>query len=148
MNIEFLASPVCARLWLVFLATLVAGTAAASEVAEFDYAAPQVVLSGTLAKRVFAGPPNYRSIRSGDRPETYWILLLTKPINVKASSGDPINQTEQDVRELQLVFMEAETARLVQRKAGKSVAVTGTLFSAQSGHHHTRVLLEVSGIKP
>ncbi len=103
MNVECLESPVFARIRLVFLAALVAGMAAASEVAEFDYATPQVVLTGKLAKHVFVGPPNYRSIRSGDRPETYWILLLTQPISVKASSGDPVNRTEQEVRELQLV---------------------------------------------
>jgi len=148
VKVEFLESQVFACIWLVCLATLVAGMAEASEVAEFDYATPQVVLTGRLAKHVFVGPPNYRSIRSGDRSETYWILLLTQPITVKAPSGDPVNQTEQEVRELQLVFTETEAARLPQRKAGKLVAVTGRLFSAHSGHHHTRVLLEVREIKP
>ncbi len=57
MNVAFLASPLCARLWLMVLATLVAGTAPASAVAAFSYVAPQVVLTGTLAKRGFVGPP-------------------------------------------------------------------------------------------
>ncbi len=103
MNVAFLESPVLARIRIVFLAALVAGTGAAGEVVEIDNAARQATLTGKLAKRVFAGPPNYRSIQSGDRPETYWILLLTKPIRVKAWSSDPVNESEQEVKELQLV---------------------------------------------
>lgn len=37
---------------------------------------PTVSLTGTLRSQVFPGPPNYKSIKRGDRKETAIILAL------------------------------------------------------------------------
>ena len=104
---------------------------------------PEVArVSGTLIGRTFAGPPNFDDIKSGDIPETPWILLLSKPIDVLASVDDELNISESDVREIQLVFMSDSVVRTLLSK-GRHVEVTGRLFSAITGHHHTRVLIEV-----
>src|SRR5438270_5700294 len=68
----------------------------------FDYEpnGPAVSLAGRLRSQIFAGPPNYESIRRGDRKETALILTLTKPA---CTNGDPDDKAENHIREMQLV---------------------------------------------
>jgi hypothetical protein len=46
-----------------------------------SYEPALVALHGTLHRKTFAGPPNYRDIRKGDKAETY-SLHLDSPICV------------------------------------------------------------------
>jgi hypothetical protein len=106
---------------------------------------PAVVkLAGTISKKTFPGPPNYESIRKGDQPETYRVLHLASPICTTAS-GD--NEAESGVTDLQLILTRKQYA-LSKKFAGRRVrmTVTGKLSHAITGHHHTPVLLEVTGI--
>jgi hypothetical protein len=129
---------VCAKLLLAAL--LVAGPVAASCL-QWDVAG--VTLNGNLTKQTFPGPPNYESIADGDAPEVYFILHLDRPICVsgKESLNGDVETT--GVEDVQLVFLGAVPAS-VSSEVGKHVAVTGQLFLAQSGHHHTKVLFEVT----
>jgi hypothetical protein len=110
-----------------------------------NYEPDTVSLKGTIKRRTFAGPPNYESVAKGDQPEVMWVLQLARPICVSAS-GD--RKDEKNVSKLQLVFTGAEGYRRYRSFVGKRVMVNGTLFSAQTGHHYTRVLLTVTNISP
>lgn len=107
------------------------------------YEPDAVVLKGTIRRHTFAGPPNYESVAKGDQAERVWVLHLAKPICVSANSEW---EKETGLSDLQLVF---EHGRRQYDKSllGRKVVVNGTLFHAQTGHHHTNVLLTVSGIK-
>ena len=106
------------------------------------YEPDTVVLKGTIRRHTFAGPPNYESIAKGDLAETVWLLHLTQPICVSASSDW---EKETGVSKLQLVF--ANSSQYDKALLNRKVDVTGTLYHQHTGHHHTKVLITVGSIK-
>jgi hypothetical protein len=108
----------------------------------YDVAGTQ--LTGAISRKTFAGPPNYESIRRGDQPETYWILHLAGPICTTASADD---EAESNVTDIQLILTPKQYA-LYRKFVGTRarVTVTGKLSHAITGHHHTQVLLELTGM--
>jgi hypothetical protein len=112
------------------------------------YGPAVVTVTGTLCAQVFAGPPNYRSIKRGDRKERAIILRLLTP--TCTSRNDPpqgLDDPETNVREIQLVVTKSAHWKTVERRLGKRVMVTGTLFHAHTGHHRTKVLIDVTNIR-
>ena len=107
---------------------------------------PRVVqLIGTMRRQAFPGPPNYESVKHGDALEVYWLLQLPARICVVASAAeDPLNEPETGVVALQMLVQDYPGYRHL---LGKRVKVTGTLFHAVTGHHHTRVLIDPSTIE-
>lgn len=126
---------------MVFLMPLIwNATSYAAETLRYE---PSVVtLQGTLSLRNFAGPPNYEDVKKGDRLERYWILTLKNPIRVVASPSDELFSTQENVEEIQLVCPE-DCGKKFSFLSGKDATLTGTLFSAHSGHHHKNVLMTV-----
>ena len=104
---------------------------------------PAVVeLTGKLIVKRFYGPPNFGENPETDAKEDALILLLNKPINAKDYSPDMGNETSvESVSELQLVL-----STPYQKLIGKTVTVSGTLFYAHTGHHHTDLLMDVRSI--
>lgn len=103
-----------------------------------------VRLRGTIRRETFPGRPNYESVERGDEPETIWLLQLARPLCATADGED--SESERDVHEVQLVL----TPRQYQRwrtLVGARVVAAGKLFHSSTGHHHTRVLLNVSELK-
>jgi hypothetical protein len=98
---------------------------------------------GTLVRKTFPGPPNYESIKAGDQAETGWYVALPQPACFTGTQGDESNRQDvAGVKLVQLVLTHGEYkshAGLV----GKRVKVAGTFFTAETGHHHTPVLLQV-----
>lgn len=108
------------------------------------YEPDTVSLTGTIKRRTFAGPPNYESIAKGDQREQVWVLRLARPICVSAS-GD--QEAEKNISDLQLLFTDAENEyRRYRPFVDRRVTISGTLFHAHTGHHHTKVLLTVNRI--
>lgn len=107
-----------------------------------SYEPDVVVLKGTIRRHTFPGPPNYESVAKGDLAETVWLLHLTRPICVSASSDW---EKETGVSGLQLVF--ANSSEYDKSLLGRRVVVTGTLYHQHTGHHHTKMLIKVSSIK-
>ncbi len=107
---------------------------------------PEVVeLHGTVKRVVFPGPPNYESVEKGDEPEPYWVLFVPKAICVQGNPKDEFNsETEKNVRSLQLMDVDYKKDRSLLEK---SVVVKGTLMHSYTGHHHTPVLVQVTGIE-
>ena len=107
-----------------------------------------VTLQGTLRSHVFPGPPNYESIKRGDRKDRAIILMLAAP--TCTTSNDPpqgLDDPETNIREMQLVVTKSAHWKIVERRLAKRVVVTGTLFHAHTGHHRTKVLLDVTNIR-
>jgi hypothetical protein len=112
-----------------------------------SYEPAEVNLAGRISRRTFPGPPNYQSIRRGDRPETSWVLHLSQPVCVTGNTNE-FNEAERRVTDLQLILEPEEYKRFSKFVGTKrSVIVSGMLTHAQTGHHHTSVLMDVSNIK-
>ena len=109
---------------------------------------PEIVeLVGTMKRHIFPGPPNFESVKGGDRAEKYWVLHLSKPICVASVEPDShgINVPETNVRQLQLNQVDYKGGKHL---LGKRVKVKGRLVHAITGHHHTNVMLEVLSVEP
>ena len=105
-----------------------------------------VELSGVIKNMQFAGPPNYESIKDGDKDETGPYLILNNPIDVQLapkSRGDT-DMPEKNVKLLQLAVPHKKDWKKI--KEGNYAHITGTLFHAFTGHHHARVLLMIEKI--
>lgn len=109
---------------------------------------PAIVrLTGAIVERTFPGPPNYESIKKGDAPEMALILELNRPVCVKGDPDDEVNsETEKNVKSMHLVIHDGKYT-YYRRLLSKQVVANGTLFHAHTGHHRTKVLMEVIGIK-
>jgi hypothetical protein len=112
----------------------------------FHYEHEKVSLTGIITERVFPGPPNYENIKKGDRPEAAWILHLDKPVCVVPSDPkDDIDEPESNVTNMHLIIF--GSYKKYRDLLGKQVTVRGILTHSISGHHRTRVLIEVEDIK-
>lgn len=106
----------------------------------FKYEPEVVTVSGKLLRKTFAGPPNYESIRNGDAPETGFYLSVKQPICTIASQSAGADEAKSGVSLIQLV-LKPEAYELLRPLLGQSITVKGSLFSAQTGHHHAPLLL-------
>ena len=98
-----------------------------------------------LERRDYAGPPNYQSIEQGDKKETTWLLRLDRQACTVADS-DPAARLGRQL--MQLVFDPAAHPYDKYRPLmGKHIVARGSLFTAQTGHHHTEVLITVNELK-
>ena len=102
---------------------------------------PSVVeLTGTIVRKTFTD--------AQDRPETYWVLELSRPICVNQDQKEPdINYAQKDIRLIQLVFLNQKMFVTYKDLPGKRVIAKGTLFAGISAHHHTPVLLTVNTLR-
>ena len=97
---------------------------------------PAIVdLSGVLERVTFAGPPNYESIKMGDKAETYFVLRLPKPVCVSVPGQAPVSTSR-----LQL-FLALPQYDQFRPKLGHKITVAGRLWPAETGHHHTPLML-------
>ncbi len=110
----------------------------------YNFGQATVSLSGQLEDKVFYGPPGYGENPSTDSKEHALILLLTKAIRVADGKGDSSGGAKSNVAEVQLVNLKKIP---LSTYFGKKVSVTGRLFPAETGHHHTDVLLEINTIE-
>src|SRR4030095_10689026 len=108
---------------------------------------PDISLTGTLRSQVYPGPPNYESIKRGDRKEKAIILMLDARACTMGNDPPGFDVPETDIRQIQLVITNDEHWRIVRRLMGKPTHLTGSRFNAQTGHHRTRVLIHVANIR-
>ena len=66
---------------------------------------PQVVhVKGTLTQKTYPGPPNYESVRTGDKAEKVWLIELNSAICVNRDNAEPdLNPKKQNLKNIQLV---------------------------------------------
>lgn len=109
------------------------------------YEPVKVNLSGRLLRKTYPGPPNFESVAEGDLPETGYYLKLSSPLCTQAQEGEEAGG-HQDLQMVQLV-LDQEQYEALRPLLGKRVSLEGSLIEASTGHHHTPVLLTVSGWK-
>lgn len=109
-----------------------------------QYEPNTVVLVGAIERKHGFGPPNFGENPESDKKESWYVLKLENPLDVAGTKGDELNsESESNVRELQIVGKTKELRSLI----GLRVEITGKLFHAHTGHHHTNVLITPSDIK-
>lgn len=123
----------------VGLLPLKASNAAESECLEYRPAT--VTLTGTIIRHIDYGPPNYGEDPAHDAKEVYWYLQLDDPVcvNGKKDHSEEM-EGEKNVRKAQIVYLNGYPRgdNWINHRA----SITGTLFHAITGHHHTKVLIE------
>jgi hypothetical protein len=100
----------------------------------------RVQLTGTLLRIVFPGPPNYESIARGDQAEPQFVIRLDKAVCVNASPNDDFAVFVSSIRDMMLVLNPPQFGQL-QPRLGARVILSGSLMPAETGHHHTPVML-------
>src|SRR5206468_9441144 len=99
-------------------------------------------ITGTLTRIVFPGLPNFESVARGDKPEPYFVLRLSPPACVDPDPTDAANMPGmRDIRDIQLLPSTEQYAQF-RPMLGQRIGLSGVLFPAETGHHHTAVLLE------
>lgn len=101
-----------------------------------------VSLHGRLISRTFAGPPGYDSVRHGDAAEVTPVLHLRKALCVTGLSGST-DSTRHWVRELQVLDVHDQLDADQRVACRRACVLTGQLARAESGHHHTPVMIEL-----
>jgi hypothetical protein len=134
------------KVGIVFLGILLSSTALSQSSDCLSYEPTEVRIVGKVVRESFPGPPNFENIQEGDKPEGYWILKPDKPVCVVAGPDDELNETELDVRTIQLVLSDKQY-KIYRNLLNKRIIVTGTLSHGHTGHHHTAVLLKVSRLR-
>jgi len=110
-----------------------------------SYEPRPVTLTGEIEMRKLPGPPNYRSVARGDRPENVYFVRLENPVCVSADPTSRINsKSHAGIEEVQLIVSAVEGSSAV----GRQMRLSGTLSSAKTAHHRTPVLLTVKEMKP
>lgn len=105
-----------------------------------------VSLHGRLNSRTFAGPPGYDSVRHGDAAEVTPVLRLRRPLCVTGLLGET-DPTRHSIRELQVLDVHEQLDAGQRTACRRACVLTGQLVRAESGHHHTPVMIEV-GLQP
>jgi len=136
---------------LIALALLIAPPASSGQASSqshcLSYEPTVVTLSGTLVRKTFPGPPDYESVKNGDKPETSWFLELPASLCVNEDPTQPdLNPKRSGVHEIQLIL---EPKQYQQHKdiVGSVVNASGTLVGEHTAHHHTSVLLIVHTLR-
>jgi hypothetical protein len=76
-------------------------------------------------------------------------IILTLVARACTTGNDPqgFDVAETGIREMQLVVTKDAHWKTVRRLISKRAIVTGTLFHAHTGHHRTKVLVDVASIR-
>jgi hypothetical protein len=99
-----------------------------------------VTLEGKITSHWAYGPPNFGEDPKHDAKEGFIRLDLARPICVAGDSQD-FDRPERGIRHLEMVYY---PYRFLKIWMNGRVSVTGTLFHAFTGHHHTTVLITVT----
>jgi len=111
-----------------------------------EYEPSVVEIAGTLEERTFCCED---WILENKGPFTYWVVEPVKPICVNASEDDPFSDEEYNVEALQLLaFSIKDMYERYKHFVSEKVIVTGILSHRTTGHHRTRVMIDVKSIKP
>ena len=98
----------------------------------------KIIADGTLVLETFPGPPNYESIKNGDKAEKVWVVDLDGP--VRCAKGAP----EWGSRNKMQVIVNSTKPDIFQNK---HVSVYGSLVYAETGHHRTPLLVDATSIE-
>jgi hypothetical protein len=114
----------------------------------YHYRPAPVSLTGRLIQRTLPGPPNYQSIKRGDRPQVVDLLILDAPICTIPDYKDSPNTDAFQSQDTVQVRRAEATWREVRRLSGRRVVVTGTLAEWALGPDRTPVVIDPTEVRP
>jgi len=101
-----------------------------------------------LIEKQFYGSPNYGETPETDEKVMVFILKTDDPVNVLAAPNQPdpetADQSVYGITEIQAYTMNKKLN--LSKYLNKKVILQGTLMAAISGHHYTKILMEVKQI--
>lgn len=128
------------------LILVAASTAAAQSNDWLSYEPAVVELKGKLVMEWKYGPPNFGENPRTDAKVRVPVLVLVKPVSVRGNPQDTLNaESVEGLGRMQLNLVNLKTS--YKQFIGKRVLVNGTLFHAHTGHHYTKVVMEVRSLK-
>jgi hypothetical protein len=132
MPIQYIPAAIIAAAVLISTNSVICRSTPQSRCLSYEPAV--VTLSGTLVRKTFPGPPNYESVKKGDKPETSWFLDLPESVCVGEDKTEPdLNPKQSGVHEIQLV-LQPEQYQRHKGMVGRKVLATGSLFGEHTGH--------------
>lgn len=109
--------------------------------------ANRVSLAGRVIRRTYPGPPSFESVARGDRPERVLVLALTEPACMAEDKADR-DRMSPAIARITEVQLAATAQDLGGIAPGRILRVTGKVFAAHTGHHHTPIILEQVRVEP
>ena len=106
------------------------------------YGPAVVTLHGTVQHVKAYGPPGFGETPKLDAREDFDGLMVDQPVCTIADARGA-QDAEANIPLLQMLFYQGHPAL----RPGQRITVTGTLFHADTGHHHTSVLIEVKSLR-
>src|SRR5579862_7492338 len=93
------------RVLFLFLFFILSIAIAKNQIVYFEQA--KVTLAGDILILKFPGPPNYESIKNGDKEEKGPYLILASPIDIELKSNSKANgnESQKNVKLLQLIVL-------------------------------------------
>lgn len=113
----------------------------------YHYRPAPVSLTGRLIQRTLPGPPNYQSIKRGDRPQVVDLLILDAPICTIPDYKDSPNTDAFQGQDTVQVRRAEATWREVRRLTGRRVMVSGTLAEWALGPDRTPVVIDPTAVR-
>ncbi len=111
--------------------------------ADYPYEPAEVKISGKITTEIFFGAPGFGENPETDKKEEQYLLVLDNPVNV--ISKNESNESKYKISKIQLLYN--KEAVDMAKYSGSTVLLTGTFFSAHTGHHHTEVLMNVTKVE-
>jgi hypothetical protein len=113
------------------------------------YYRPKTQIRGTLVRQTFPGRPEYSSVASGDEPETGFYLRLRSPICGRPAADEKdadadASLAQQDSVVLVQLLLDSVGYATLRPQLGKTIVLEGKTFAWITGHHHARILLDVT----
>ena len=102
-------------------------------------------ISGIVEEVKYYGPPGYGDNPKEDKLMTAYVLKLEHPIRVVDSNPDSFNETV-TTTEVQLVINNFALFDKARRNHHR-ITVNGEFFSANTGHHIRKLLMDVKSLK-
>ena len=108
-------------------------------------------LAGKLLLTSFPGPPEYSSIKDGDRLNTCWLLELDEA-SFKLALMTPVPEPANFVRDILkrenpnviMLGLDDDIQKYCSSYKDKEVTVSGYLYHAHTAHHYTPLLMDVT----
>ena len=113
---------------------------------------PGIQLEGTLAERMFYGPPGFGETPAKDLHDKVLVLKLANPITVEPiHNAEAKNSTSlstlKHVRQIQLFFGDSRSSEADARKLlGRHVVAVGSLKEATVPRQYTDVTMDVKAL--
>ena len=136
-----------ATITLLVLILVPASKTAAQDKHWLSYDPAVVSLEGKLIVEWKYGPPNYGENPKTDAKVRVLMLVLSRPVNVRGNPEDALNtESVEGIKRIQLNPANLKTRH--EQFIGMRVFVKGTLFHEHTGHHYTKVVMDIHSLEP